>query len=283
MKLPESIKQFQDQFQINYRNLLSVNPKTEKSEVDTRILHLLPHDLSGVNLCPGAGNCKKVCLHFAGNPTYHANKTSARKRKTLAFLADHDKFMALIVMAIIYEWHKNGRQKMAVRLNGTSDIAFEYIQVMITSDVSNFILRKFGIDFGPGGLYQNVFECLQVAGIDVQFYDYTKVKRNWNYCKELNYHLTVSFDGYNNESNIKIVRDALQNGVNVAAAFTTKKGKRLPTGLYIPVLGIEHPVYDGDVSDYRPNDPQGYIIGLRFKKPTGTKFEPGDVAKFCIA
>jgi hypothetical protein len=43
-------------------------------------------------------------------------------------------------------------------------------------------------------------------------------------------------------------------------------------------------VYDGDLSDYRPNDPPGgQIIGLRFKLPRSTQYDANDTAKFCLA
>ena len=60
--LPADIKAVSKEFNLSYRTLLSVNPKTEKSAVQTYILHLAPADTSGVNVCAGAGTCKKVCL-----------------------------------------------------------------------------------------------------------------------------------------------------------------------------------------------------------------------------
>ena len=65
---------FCKKYKIEPATFLSVNPKTEKSAVQTYILHLAPADTSGVNVCAGAGNCKKICLHFAGNPVYMKGK-----------------------------------------------------------------------------------------------------------------------------------------------------------------------------------------------------------------
>ncbi len=51
----------------------------------------------------------------------------------------------------------------------------------------------------------------------------------------------------------------MANGVNVAAIFDTKKGKALP----VTFNGV--PVIDGDLTDYRPADDKGVIVGLRWK------------------
>jgi hypothetical protein len=73
-KMPADLAAMAKMYKISHRDLLSTNPKTEKSKIQTYILHLAPHNISGVNVCPGAGNCAKICLHFAGNPVYMANK-----------------------------------------------------------------------------------------------------------------------------------------------------------------------------------------------------------------
>ena len=92
---------------------------------------------------------------------------------------------------------------------------------------------------------------------DVDFYDYTKINNRLKLMdKYSNYHLTLSYTGYNWTECI----EALENGINVAAVFDTKKGQDLPIGYE----GYE--VVDGDLSDYRLTDPKGVIVGLRFKK-----------------
>jgi len=53
-KLPRDLKTFCEQFKLDFKSLLSVNPKTEKSHIETRILHLSPADSSGVDVCPMA-------------------------------------------------------------------------------------------------------------------------------------------------------------------------------------------------------------------------------------
>jgi hypothetical protein len=131
------------------------------------------------------------------------------------------------------------------------------------------------------------------TGEQITFYDYTKVKHNWAECQRLNYHLTFSFDGWDNKSNLAICRDALRAGVNVAAAFNLKRGQELPQYVdgsrfnFLPSdkeTGRVFAVLDGDLSDYRPGDKQcGYIIGLRFKLPHGLKYSEAEKMSFCIA
>lgn len=288
---PAAIANFAKAHGIDYKTLLSTNPKTEKSEVQTYILHLAPADISGVNVCPGAGNCKRICLHFAGNPVYMSNKQSARIRRTLAFAADKKAFSLLVLCAILDKINKNPGAPVAVRLNGTSDIPWENVDFMIDDEFARFCRVKFGAVLPTG--QRNIFEVFNfmssVTGEDVTFYDYTKIKRNWAECKRLGYHITFSFDGWQNAANVKLCRDALRNGINVAAAFMVKRGHDLPH--YVSATGLVDSakdgqvlaVYDGDLSDYRPNDPNyGTIIGLRFKLPHGLSYSEADKKAFCI-
>lgn len=289
-QMPRDLAAIARDFKISYRDLLSTNPKTEKSHVQTYILHLAPADISGVNVCSGAGNCRKICLHFAGNPVYMKNKQSARIRRTLAFVADKQRFARLIVCAILDKINKNAGEPIAIRLNGTSDIPWENVDFHVTPAFSTFCRRKFGHELPIGK--RNIFELFillaQDGGHNVTFYDYTKIRRNWAECKRIGYHLTFSFDGWSNQSNLAICRDALKNGVNIAAAFMVKKGKQLPTLVNISPIAQDDnltflPVYDGDLSDYRPNDPQGgHVVGLRFKLPHGIKYTEAEKMAFCM-
>lgn len=285
-KLPADLAVIAKQYNISYRDLLSVNPKTEKSEVQTYILHLAPADISGVNVCAGAGNCKKICLHFAGNPVYMANKQSARIRRTLAYAADPARFARLIICAILDKQNKNKGENIAIRLNGTSDIAWENVDFMITPEFSTFCRVKFGAILPIGK--RNIFEIFNyIAGDDrpsITFYDYTKIRRNWAECRRLGYHLTFSFDGWNNAANLKLAMEAWENCVNIAAAFNVKKGASLPAEVSLPSLNMPRVmVHDGDLSDFRPDDPTAHIVGLRFKLPHGIKHTAEQKAAFCIA
>jgi hypothetical protein len=290
-KMPRDLAIFAKQYKISHRDLLSTNPKTEKSHVQTYILHLAPADISGVNVCPGAGNCRKICLHFAGNPVYMTNKQKARIRRTLSFTAENQRFVQILIMAILDKINKNPGEPIAVRLNGTSDILWENVDLTITPEFSTFCRIKFGHQLPIGK--RNIFEIFNIIatnnGPRVIFYDYTKIKRNWAECRRVGYHLTFSFDGWDNASNLKIAHDAMQNNVNIAAAFNVKRGKDL---IFDPIsadkikrwLGAVPLVCDGDLTDFRPNDPKGgVIIGLRFKLPHGIKYTEAEKMAFCIA
>lgn len=293
-KLPTDLTSMCKQYKISYRDILSTNPKTEKSRIQTYILHLAPSDISGVNVCPGAGNCRKICLHFAGNPVYMTNKQKARIRRTLAFSADKQRFARLLVVAILAKLNINTDENIAIRLNGTSDIAWENIDFFVTPEFATFCRRKFGRDLPLGK--RNIFEIFNATAKHAPnrpiFYDYTKIKRNWAECRRIGYHLTVSFDGWQNTANLAICRDALKNGVNVAAAFMLKKGQQLPHYVdcsrfdFLPtdkMTGRVFNVCDGDLSDFRPADiGGGNIIGLRFKLPHGIKYTDADKKAFCI-
>jgi hypothetical protein len=289
-KLPSDLALLAKQYKITYRDLLSTNPKTEKSKVQTYILHMAPADTSGVNVCAGAGNCKKICLHFAGNPVYMTNKQAARIRRTLAYANHREQFMLLFVCAILHKLAKHPGETIAVRPNGTSDNAYENVDFTIDAEFATFCRRKFGVDLPLGK--RNIFEVFNYisanGGPVVVFYDYTKIRRNWAECKRLGYNLTFSFDGWDNAANLKLCRQALRYGVNVAAAFDIKRKDVLP--LYVSACRFDSAwfgrvlnVVDGDLSDYRPDDGyNGSIIGLRFKLPHGINYTAEDRAAFCI-
>lgn len=291
-RLPAEISAFQKSQNLKFQTIFSTNPKTEKSEYPTIILHLLPHDLSGKNVCPSAGNCKKICLNFAGNPAYLNTKLAARLRKTVAYFQNREQFMQLLVLGIVHAYYKNNKQKIAVRLNGTSDILWENIPVTVTPAMAAYMHSNFRFN-AYSGKFSSIFEFFRSNLMQpdrIQFYDYTKTPRDFAKCRELNYHLTFSFDGWSNKQNVENCKTALENGVNVAAAFNLKRGADLPhyfkasqffgDSVADRVLAI----YDGDLSDYRPADPSyGTIIGLRFKLPHGADYTAQDVQNFCIA
>ena len=89
---------------------------------------------------------------------------------------------------------------------------------------------------------------------DVQFYDYTKLPKPWTRVKP-NYDLTFS----RSETNERDCLDALNNGINVAVVFSTKKTEPLPD----EYLGYE--VINGDEHDLRFLDKKGVIVGLTAK------------------
>ena len=285
------IKSMENLYKITPANLLSVNPKTEKSlkngDPQTYILHLAPHNLSGVNVCPGAGNCKRICLHSAGNLVYMEAKQAARIRRTLAYVQNPEAFMRVLVCSILDKIKKANGEPMAIRLNGTSDIAWENVDFNVSPEFATFCRVKYGRQLLVGR--QNIFELVNSLGVDCKFYDYTKIRRDWGLCSYLGYHLTFSFDGWDNAANLKLCHEAMANGVNIAAAFNIKGSAalhltRIPAEKLKRLLGAVPLIVDGDLTDYRPADPKGgVIVGLRFKLPHGAPWSDTERQAFCIA
>lgn len=214
------------------RLLGSGNPKTVKGEKYgflTFILHLAPSDLSGCQVCPAATpGCRAACLNTAGRGRFQKTQ-NARIRKTKLFFQDRGEFFRLLVSDIEAGIRKGVREKLipVFRLNGTSDLRFENYPVKGT---------------------RNIMELFP----DFQFYDYSKLHNRRGLPE--NYHLTFSrADG--NEDKARL---ALENGMNVAVVFSTKKGDPLPETY------MGYPVHDADEHDLRFRDPFG-IAGLRAK------------------
>lgn len=157
---------------------------------ETWILYLAPTNIvAGVNLCPAASDgCRKACLYTAGRGQM-SNVQAGRIRKT-ELLRDHPEVFLTILwkeLWLIYQRQLRTGKRQAIRLNGTSDIAWEDIRI--------------------DGL--NVFERYP----ELQFYDYTKVaKRNFTIP---NYALTFS----RSEKNSVPASRLASQGQNVAVVF----------------------------------------------------------------
>tara|TARA_A100000164_G_scaffold377402_1_gene416496 strand:+ start:519 stop:1433 length:915 start_codon:yes stop_codon:yes gene_type:complete len=282
--LPKFIKAYQESFKLNYNTLLSENPKTLKSDIKTFILHLAPSKQSGIiNVCPSALNCAKLCLHHSGNKLYYPTKVKSRINKTIAFNDSQNDFMNILILNIIRNFRKNNNQPTAYRLNGTSDVLFENIQIYISVALSDFIYNKFSFNINSG-YYSNIFEIFKHEK-NIIMYDYTKEKREYkNLLKEFNYHITFSFDGESNKINVDRCFDAMENNVNIASVIDYKKRDILPTKFYSDIFQKEFNCIDGDNErgDMRFLDAKNKLVLLRFKKPIGIKYNKKDIEKFCI-
>jgi hypothetical protein len=177
-------------------NLLSVgtDAKTSKGEAFgwlTAILYLAPAKQAGRgDVCSHRSiGCTLACLYTAGRGKM-SNVKKARIRRTQLFFDDVAAFKALLfadIRAFVAYCEKQG-MRACVRLNGTSDIAWERLGVFA--------------DFPS-----------------VQFYDYSKSPiRALQFAKgsmPSNYHLTFS----RSETNEVLAVDVLRNGGNVAVVF----------------------------------------------------------------
>ena len=226
---------------MKYPNLLSVSAdaktsKGEKKGFVTGILYLAPHNISGYQTCPKASEgCKSACLYTAGRGIYNSVQT-ARIKKTKLFFENREFFMNTLVANIESLIKKANKQKLipTIRLNGTSDIAWEKIKV--TRD---------------GKEYASIMEAFDT----VQFYDYSKVLGRSKAIALPNYHLTFSLAENNDADAVK----ALAQGYNVAVVLNIKKNEPKPA------TWGGYPVIDGDESDVRFLDAKGVIVALTAK------------------
>ena len=208
--------------------LLSVeaDAKTDKGTASgylTGILYLAPGQLAGVgNLCPHASaGCLAACLFTAGRAGIFEAVNAARVMRTRFLHDNRAGFIAALkgeIAGLIRKARKRGLRPV-LRLNGTSDLAWEKLAPELFTDFPGLIA-----------------------------YDYTKsIRRALAYAKgELpkGYHLTFSLS----ETNAAAAGIALSAGVNVAAvADGVKPGQRFA----FPGLPEARPTFSADRHDLR--------------------------------
>lgn len=108
-------------------------------------------------------------------------------------------------------------------------------------------------------------DALTVPGVTV--YDYTKAPLKHR--AGAGYRLTFSVS--ERAQSVAEALEYLRTGGNAAVVFDTIKGHELPS------TWNGFPVIDGDVTDYRPTDPHGAVVGLRAK---GSARNGGDSTGF---
>lgn len=207
------------------------NPKVAKNMKDDVLTiphNLAPHKSAGFNTCAQASKgCIAACLNTAGNPVYLNGKLKARHNRTQAFFRARKAYVALIAFEIQSHIIRANKlgMKAGVRLNTTSDIMWESVY----------------LDNG-----ETLFELFPI----VSFYDYTKITKRMFKSLPSNYHLTFS----KTESNDDDVKRVLASGGNVAIVFDK-----------LPESYMGYKVINGDLTDYRPSDDSGVIVGLKAK------------------
>lgn len=228
--------------------LLAVNTdaKTSKGQklgYFTGIMYLSPHKMANgqTNVCGHATKgCIKVCLNEAGRGAF-SNVQDARVKKTLEYLENPKEFMVKIYKEIIKLQKKYG-QNLVIRLNGTSDLPFENIKVVLEDRY-----------------YSNIFEAFP----NVQFYDYTKNPRRALTNNIGNYYLT--FSRAETKLNIEYSRNVLNEGKNVAMVFSKELHEKIVKMGKIVYNNREVNVIDGDETDLRFLDMPNSIIALKAK------------------
>jgi len=216
------------------KNLLSkgnTNIKTAKNDLETFILYMAPaNQVTGLNLCPFASTgCKSSCLYSAGRGRF-SNVQESRINKSKFWGYDRSTFYIQLAEEIlkIHDKAIKHDKKIAIRLNGTSDI-----------DHLDLLNRYSGIDF------------LETFYDNLLFYDYTK---NYNHIKKYigsTYKITFS----RSETNENDAYLTLKNGGNVAIVFADQ----------LPQFWNGYPVINGDETDLRYFDPINVVVGLKAK------------------
>jgi hypothetical protein len=211
----------------------TTNAKTAKNILETHILYMSPYNQNskGVNLCPKASKgCIIACLFTAGRGAFNSIQ-EARKNRTELYLNNRQEFCERIAkeLELLNKKAQNKGAKIAVRLNGTSDL-----------DLIAIINNRLNIDI------LNDFENLE-------FYDYTKVLGKVKKYAGTRYKLTFS-RAENNEAE---VIEALTYGVPVSVVFHHKNE--------LPQTYLGTMVIDGDKADDLMLDSGAVILGLKAK------------------
>lgn len=210
-------------------------PKGEKHGYGTAILYLSPAKSGGMgNLCPNASKgCIATCLNTAGRAQVFSHILTARQHKTELFYTQREDFLLhlkLEIMAHVRWCHRQGFQRVAIRLNGTSDFPWEnYRQVLM--------------DAWP-------------PATRVQFYDYTKSPRRM-----------LSYLSGNLPDNYQLIFSRSENlaNQNQCQAFLALGGKVAVVFEKKPTEYWGYPVVDGDQHDLVFLHPKSTVIGLKPK------------------
>ncbi len=206
----------------------------------TSILYLAPANSAraDINLCPASSpGCRAACLYTAGRGAMKSVQ-DARVRKTLLLVDRPWDFMLELVADLerLSSRQKRTGERQAVRLNGTSDIAWE----------------SFGCIRGD-----KVFTGIPQAFPELQFYDYTKLPgRAMTELTSIQWPSNYAITFSKSEINSVVAERLAGHGANVAIVFL---GKSLPETWY------GRRVIDGTAHDMRFLDPKGVIVGLLAK------------------
>jgi hypothetical protein len=254
----------------------------------------VPEGQGLLNFCLGSSeHCRSTCLVLTGN---HASAFQASQKKlklTYAFLTNPVLFIAALDRSLtLFECQcRVVDTDPVVRLNMLSDIPWYVLCPEIFEKHGQDLSKKKGQQKG------------------IAFYDYSKLPfwKSKEYKKvEHLLDLTYSYSG----SNAGRCQEALENGYRVAAVFASAAPERIGassgvsrttfheivggSGLIdaegkIDLFGGKWTAVDGDVSDYRIDDPSGFnkkgesqacIVCLNFKAPPlATALQPAEERK----
>jgi hypothetical protein len=307
----------------NVSSLLSENGKLEKTRVNEYDLDWDGNSVASMGLglasaqqisdkvstCPRSAICEGLCLGetsggnlmFGGAASEDVNdiqkssfRAAARMMQYLKTeaLVIHPKEFATLLQAEIDSLNKWCASETQIKVNKETNKRYneakEIYQPAVRLNVTS--------DFKP-----SMFRAIIEENPNIEFYDYTKLGSE-SIAK--NHHLTYSSTGFgqvvdgekvffkdragNYDHNWATMRSRLNNGKNVAMAFSSKSG--IPSFLNDEETGNTYRVWNGDDYDARFLDPKqpdgkGMIIGLKNKagtlsEKTATKKTGGFFVKY---
>lgn len=254
------------------------NAKTVKGQkfgFMTAILYLAPYKLSGINVCPMAvlAGCWRDCLNVQGRGRISKGSKKMRRngitlpdntiqrcriKRTKLWANDRPAFCAQLVKEIRAFLKRAERKGLipTVRLNGTSDIQWERIDIG----------HELGIES------QTIFEMFP----DTIFYDYTKIAKRFKRTLPANYHLSLSYSDANEKYAASCWEAHGQHGASLVMVYRTKADIANAATWY---QECNVNFVDGDANDLRFLDPAKSIVALK-AKGTATKDKSGFVLDF---
>ena len=223
------------------------------------INYMAPAESAGVgNLCSHASaGCIALCLGRESGQAAMVSRVTgtnsvrdSRERKARYFMTERQAYMREMLLHIAHairdaRWRG---MRLVVRPNGSTDIAYEGVRVMIDPELAAELSEIANVEVPTGA--QTIFTAFP----RVQFVDYTKNSRRFARQLPVNYDLTFS----RSETNESDCLEVLKTGRNVAAIFAGT----------MPETWNGYRVIDGDAHDLRHLDPKGVVVGL---SPKGNK------------
>ena len=288
IKKPLDYKNFSQKHNLDSTNFLTLSSakiikNTSISEAPTAVLYMY----NDFQACPFASTCRDVCLIQSGRAIFSPKIMECRIRRHKAFVYDRAMFFRFCVSEVIKHYSKHRTyDQIGFRFNGTSDWHILRMPIKIEQVDSDYLLKAFNVYIEPIK-YNSIIECLmhafdtklnQSVGNKLHMYDYTKrpiTSSDLKLAQKLGYHLSLSHG-----SKADLFSKALELGLNYAASF--KLGHNEPLPKTFTYRGVTLEVLDGDLTDWRVDDPSDKtrIIGLKHKRTKNQTDEA--INKFCI-
>ena len=197
--------------------------KAAKFHYLNAINYMAPHTSGGVgNLCSHASaGCIALCLGRESGQAAMVSRVTgtngvrqSRERKARYFMQERTAYLNEMLLHIARNVRsaRNKGLTLAVRPNGSTDIAYEGLRVFVDDDLAADLSRVSGLVVSAG--LHTIFSAFP----SVQFLDYTKNPNRFKRALPANYHLTFS----RSETNDATALDILSRGFNVAVVFRGK-------------------------------------------------------------